>query len=210
VTETKPVMLIGSGIHRIVMPVLKKSLQESFEYYTFTYTQNAAWEILGVMPWLMQQPHENADQVFNRYFSASVAQHIFRNHPQIERVIKAWSAELSGDEDALSSAMERNPELKSAMLTATPWLTRAQTDTEQRRYFASLVEEGRLENEIYSAALLLQHMQLDNGAWPWFSGMWPSEKTTMDIVSEKKGIDTSLKSDEEIDTFRKGEENRLV
>ncbi|ASB47772.1 alpha-2-macroglobulin family protein [Alkalitalea saponilacus] len=196
VTETKPVMLTNSGVHTMEMAVINDTENRNFERFTFTYTQNAAWEVLSVLPWLMERPVESADQVFNRLFAASVAREVLRQHPPIERVIKAWAAELEGDEDALLSAMERNPELKSTLLTATPWLTQAQNETERRRYFAAMVRDGHLETEISEAILLLKELQLDNGAWPWFSGMRPSEQTTVNILSglgylHKQNIDVS-------------------
>lgn len=183
VTETKPLMLTSTGSHQLIMPVLRDGEVENFEGFTFSYTENVAWEVLAALPWLAQQPHESADQIFNRFFSASVAGQIFKQHPQIERVLKVWKAELPGDEDALLSALEKNPELKSAFLTATPWLNKAQNDSERRRAFASLVADGHLDNEIYSAVKLLKQMQLSDGAWPWFSGMYPSEQTTINIVA---------------------------
>jgi uncharacterized protein YfaS (alpha-2-macroglobulin family) len=183
VTETKPVMLTSAGSHQLIMPVLRNGEVENFEGFTFSYTENVAWEVLAALPWLVQQPHESADQIFNRFFSASVARQIFKQHPQIERVLNVWKAELPGDENALLSALEKNPELKSAFLTATPWLNKAQSDSERRRAFASLVADGHLDNEIYSAVKLLQQMQLSDGAWPWYSGMYPSEQTTINILA---------------------------
>ncbi|WP_062128359.1 MG2 domain-containing protein [Geofilum rubicundum] len=183
VTETQPLMLTQSGRHTLNTPTLKDGKMDSFENFTLTYTEHAAWEVLGALPWLMERPHESADQVFNRFYAATVAQQIFKQYPAIERVLKVWAQELEGDENALLSALEKHPELKSALLTATPWLTEAQNDTERRKRLTSLVVEGQMDNEIYSALQLLQQMQLSDGAWPWFSGMYPSEATTIQILA---------------------------
>ncbi|TCO05419.1 alpha-2-macroglobulin family protein [Natronoflexus pectinivorans] len=183
ITETKPVVLIGSGEHKIEMPLLMDATDQDFESFTFTYTQNAAWEILGVLPWLMERPKESSDQIFNRIFSAAVAGEILNQHPQIKRVLTAWGDELPGDSDALLSAMERNPELKPLFLEATPWLNQAQSDTERRRYFAALVRDGYLETELNESVQALKKQQLPNGAWPWFNGMMPSEQITATIVA---------------------------
>jgi hypothetical protein len=182
VTETLPVTLNKKGRHQLRMNPLSESRGKRFEKFTFTYTQNAAWEVLGALPWLMERPNENTDQIFNRIFAVTMTGNILKQHPQIERVLKAWAA-LPDDEDAIASAMERNPELKSALLSATTWLTEAQSDSERRRRMASLINSNQLESEQTSAISLLQNMQLENGAWPWFSGMWPSEQTTTNIVA---------------------------
>ena len=183
ITETQPLMLTQSGLHSLTTPVLKDGSVKNFENFTLTYTEHAAWEVLGALPWLIERPHESADQVFNRFYAAAVARQIFKQYPSIERVLKVWAQELEGDENALLSALEKHPELKSTLLTATPWLTEAQGDTERRRRLASLVVEGQMDNEIYSALQLLKQMQLSDGAWPWFSGMYPSEETTIQILA---------------------------
>jgi hypothetical protein len=183
VTETQPLMLTQSGLHPLNTPTLTDGPIEKFENFTLTYTEHAAWEVLGALPWLVERPHESADQVFNRFYAAAVAQLIFKQYPAIERVLKVWAEELEGDENALQSALEKHPELKSTLLTASPWLTEAQNDTERRKRLASLVVEGQMDNEIYSALQLLKQMQLSDGAWPWFSGMYPSEETTTQILA---------------------------
>lgn len=183
VTESLPVTLSGKGKHTIKMESLAAGKNKEHQSFTFTYTQNAAWEMLSVLPWLMERPYENSDQIFNRYFAVLVAKKIFAEHPHIEQVLKAWAAALPGDEDALLSALEKNPELKNTLLAATPWLTEAKNDTERRRRLASLVASGYLDAEQNAALAQLTRLQLDDGAWPWFSGMMPSDFITTEIVA---------------------------
>ncbi len=183
ITESLPVTLSGKGKHTIKMESLVGSRNKEHQSFTFTYTQNAAWEMLGVLPWLMERPYENSDQIFNRYFAVSVAKKIFTEHPHIEQVLKAWAASLPGDENALLSALEKNPELKNTVLAATPWLTEAKNDTERRRRLASLVAAGHLDAEQNAALAQLTKLQMGDGAWPWFSGMMPSEFVTAEIVA---------------------------
>lgn len=183
VTETKPVTLTRKGRHRIALPTANGNRLQNVERFTFTYTQNAAWEVLSVLPWLVEQPHASADQLFNRFYGLSVAGNITRQNPDIERVLRAWSLALPGDEDALLSALEHNPELKSTVLAATPWFRQAQSESQRKRELAGLVTRNELSSEGSLALMQLQNMQLDNGAWPWFSGMFPSEQVTANIVA---------------------------
>lgn len=194
ITESLPVTLSGKGKHQVRMASLVNSKNKEHQGFTFTYTQNAAWEILGVLPWLLERPNESSDQIFNRYFAVLVANKIFKEHPQIEQVLKAWAAALPGDEDALLSALQKNPELKNALLAATPWLTEAKNDNERRRRLASLVADGNLDAEYKTAFMQLAKLQLGDGSWPWFSGMMSSEQVTSDIVAgfgylQKMGIE---------------------
>lgn len=183
VTDTKPVTLTRKGRHRIALPVTNGNRRHNVERFTFTYTQNAAWEVLSVLPWLIEQPHASADQIFNRFYGLSVAGQITRQNPDIERVLRAWSLALPGDEDALLSALEQNPELKSTVLAATPWFRQAQSESQRKRELAGLVTRNELLSESSLALMQLQNLQLENGAWPWFSGMFPSEQVTANIVA---------------------------
>ncbi|MDG5800204.1 alpha-2-macroglobulin family protein [Marinilabiliaceae bacterium ANBcel2] len=183
ITETRPYTLYGSGEHKFEFEPLLKRCSDDIESYRVSYTQNAAWETIGALPWLIEQPYESADQVFNRFLASSVSQLIIDNYPQIKRVIKMWANELPGDEDAFNSVLQRNPELKSLLLSSTPWLNEAAASNERRRKMVALINEERLQSYSLSALSLLNQMQLENGSWPWFKGMYPSNKITSDIVS---------------------------
>lgn len=183
ITETKPLFMDRAGNYKLSAEALAAGKVDGQASLTFTYNENAAWEMLSALTWLSQRPYESSDQAFNRLFSVAMAQQIFKQNPQIEMVMKLWNASLPGDEDALSSALEKDPGLKAALLTATPWLDEAMDETHRRRVFARLVEDGSLESEFFSATSLLKEMQLPEGAWAWFKGMYPSEETTVDIVS---------------------------
>ena len=183
ITETMPVTLTGKGKHNIEMEKLINSKNETNLSFTLTYTQNATWEILDVLPWIIERPHENADQIFNRYFAVTVAKQIFSEKPEIVRILKAWAAALPGDEDALLSALERNPELKKTVLEATPWLTQAKNDTERRKQLTMLVSDGYLDTQQSTALSKLANLQTQEGGWSWFEGMTPSTFITSDIIA---------------------------
>ena len=183
ITETMPVTLTGKGKHKIEMESLVNSKNENHQSFTFTYTQNAAYEILDVLPWLIERPYKSADQVFNKYFAATVAKQIFKENPALVNILKAWAAALPGDEDALLSAFEKNPELKQIALSATPWLTHAKNDVERRRQLALLVTDGYLESEQAAALSKLAALQKPDGGWSWYDGMTTSSFITSEIIA---------------------------
>ncbi|HLW08038.1 MAG TPA: alpha-2-macroglobulin family protein, partial [Marinilabiliaceae bacterium] len=182
VTKTLPITLNNKGKYAFEMKELTSGKKGQFEQFTFTYTANAAWEMLDALPWVAERPYDNNDQIFNRYFAASMAQHIFKQHPNIKKVLTAWAA-LPNNEDALTSALERNPELKSTLLTATPWLTQANNDSERLRRLAELVDETNINTLLSTAITQLKNNQLEDGSWPWFSGIYSSPHTTMEIIT---------------------------
>ena len=193
-TDTRPYFFTRAGAYTLELPALLEGAGQRFERFTVTYTENAAWEVLGALPWLQEQAYDNADQAFNRYFAASMARQIFKQHPQIERVLKAWASLPPEEHSVWETALERQPELKTALLSATPWLREAESDAERRRRLAALVSEGALDRERYEALQRLETLQLSSGAWPWFQGMSASAGITSQIVEgfaylERMGAD---------------------
>ncbi|MGQ1946977.1 alpha-2-macroglobulin family protein [Geofilum sp. OHC36d9] len=182
VTETLPITINTKGKHVFTMETLTQSKNRQFEDLTFTYTANAVWEMLDALPWLNEQPYECNDQIFNRYFAAAMANNILNQNPDIKKVLKLWRS-LPADKDALTSAMERNQELKSALLMATPWVTEAQNDTERRRRLAAMADDNYLKTIQTSAIARLKNNQQPDGAWAWFNGMSPSQSTTINIIT---------------------------
>ena len=55
-------------------------------------------------------------------FSAAVADGILHDNPELARVLRRWAE--TGD-SALVSNLEKNQELKTMLLNATPWVSEA-------------------------------------------------------------------------------------
>jgi uncharacterized protein YfaS (alpha-2-macroglobulin family) len=130
-------------------------------------TTSPAWYAVQALPYLMEYPHECAEQVFSRLFANSLASHIANKYPAIKQVYDSWR--ISGD-DALVSNLEKNKELKSAMLEETPWIRDAMGETQQKKDIALLFDENRLGYESRQAFDHLRQMQMPNGGFPWFPG----------------------------------------
>ncbi len=182
-TETASFMYSSPGQYQIDIPLIRDAKGKEIENFSFSYKQNAIWEILDVLPWLMERPYESSDQIFNRFFAASIARELLLKHPSLGAIFKTWAYQYENNEQVLLSALEDKLELKSILLEATPWQQFAHSDTERKRYFAALIKEGYLEQEINESLKLLKDQQLNNGAWPWYKGMHASEYTTINIMS---------------------------
>src|SRR5690606_6819051 len=113
--------------------------------------------------------------------------------PKIKQVYHAWRMEGS---DALLSPLQKNQELKSAMLEETPWVRDAMGETQQKKDIALLFEENRINQELKQAMDKLATMQLSNGGFPWFPGGKDNWYITQYIVEgfghlEKMGVQNS-------------------
>ncbi|MEO7762971.1 MAG: alpha-2-macroglobulin, partial [Ferruginibacter sp.] len=131
------------------------------------YTSNPAWYAVQALPYLMEYPYECAEQTFNRYYANTLASYISRSMPKIKTVFERWK---NLDTAALLSNLQKNEELKSALLQETPWVLEAQNENQQKKNIALLFDMVRMSREQASAFNKLKEMQSSNGGFVWFKG----------------------------------------
>jgi uncharacterized protein YfaS (alpha-2-macroglobulin family) len=137
-----------------------------------------AWYAVLALPYLMEYPHECAEQVFNRYYANALAAHLAQRDPRIRQVFEQWR-----NTPALDSPLEKNPELKAVALAETPWARQARNESQARRQIGTLFESTRLNAELQRALQSLEEMQDESGAWPWFPGGRSNDFITRYIVA---------------------------
>lgn len=185
VTESLPLAITKAGTKTFTLEKLKNNTSSTLrhERLELEYTPNPAWYAIQALPYLMEFPHECSEQTFSRYYADRLATHIVEQRPAVKKVFDQWSAASPGNEDAFLSTLEKNPELKSALLEETPWVVNAKDDTERKRRIALFFDLQRMANEEAIAMKKLRDMQLPEGAWPWWTGMRPSRYITQHIVA---------------------------
>lgn len=134
---------------------------------TVEYTSNPAWYAVQALPYLMEYPYECAEQTFNRYYANTLASYISRSTPKIKAVFERWK---NVDSSALLSNLQKNEELKSALLQETPWVLEAQNEAQQKKNIALLFDMVRMSAEQDKAFSKLKEMQSSNGGFTWFKG----------------------------------------
>lgn len=144
------------------------------------FTSNPSWYAVQALPYLMEYPHECAEQLFSRYYANSLATSIANSNPKIKQVFESWKITSS---DALKSKLEKNEELKSVLLQESPWVAEAKNETEQKERIGILFDLNRMAQEQTSALKKLADMQYENGGWPWFKGMPENRYITQHVVS---------------------------
>lgn len=144
------------------------------------FTSNPAWYAVQALPYLMEYPHECAEQLFSRYYANSMATFIANSNPKIKRVFESWKITSP---DALKSKLEKNEELKSVLLQESPWVAEAKNETEQKERIGILFDLNRMASEQTSALKKLADIQYENGGWPWFKGMPENRYITQHVVS---------------------------
>jgi hypothetical protein len=173
VTESMPINLRGVGSKNFKFEKLLNSLPSgegwggAHHALTIEYTSNPAWYAVQALPYLMEYPYECAEQTFNRYYANTLASYISRSMPKIKAVFERWK---NVDTTALMSNLEKNQELKSALLQETPWVLDAQNENQQKKNIALLFDMVRMSAEQNKAFNKLKEMQSSNGGFVWFKG----------------------------------------
>ena len=168
VTASVPFYLRRGDRKTIKLPLLADYRSNSLEHvsYTFEATTNPAWLALKALPYLMEYPYDCTEQLANRYFANQLAYVTVSSKPVLEEVFTRWQA----DSTALLSELERNQDLKTALLTETPWVREAQSEAEQRARIGELFQLKRLAKEQKQALAKLAARQKSDGAYSWFPG----------------------------------------
>jgi uncharacterized protein YfaS (alpha-2-macroglobulin family) len=171
VTETLP----------LILDKLMNNTSSTLQNYNLTleFTANPAWYAIQALPYMMEFPYECSEQIFNRFYANSIATHIANSSPKIKAVFEKWK---KIDKDALLSNLEKNQELKYALLEETPWVLDAQDESERKRRVGLLFDLNRMANELERAERQLQENQYSNGGWPWFPGLPENRFITQYIV----------------------------
>ncbi len=170
VTETMPLPMKGSGTKTFPFDrLLNSGESETAQNHSLTveYTSNPAWYVVQALPYLMEYPYECAEQNWNRYYANALAGQMANASPRIRQIFEQWK---TMDTAALLSNLQKNPELKSALLEETPWVLQAKTEAQQKKNIALLFDMVRMSNELKSNLEKLKQMQSPNGGFVWFQG----------------------------------------
>ncbi len=148
--------------------------------YTLEYSSNPAWYAVQALPYLMEFPYECVEQTFNRFYSNSIAAGIINKYPKIKSIFEQWETK---DSSALLSNLEKNQELKNALLEETPWVMQAKNETERKRRIANLFNLEKLGAEQSKALDKVIDAQQPNGGFSWFKGGEPNRYMSQYILT---------------------------
>ncbi len=188
ITESLPISTKGAEEKRYSFDKLKSQNNQSSSLanykVTLEFTTNPAWYAIQSLPYLMDSPSENSEQLFTRFYSNSIAQHIANSSPRIKAVFNQWK-ESSTDikRETLLSNLEKNQEIKSILLTETPWVMQAQNETERKQRMGWLFDFNNIGEALNQSLSKLKEIQNSNGGWPWIAGMPDDEFITQHIVA---------------------------
>ncbi|MDR2848024.1 MAG: hypothetical protein LBV39_02860 [Bacteroidales bacterium] len=183
ITETMPFLVRAdskSDLRFEKLAASKSTETVQHKRLTLEYTTHPAWYAVQAIPVLMEQTNESAEQTFTRFYANRLATVIANSTPRIRRVFSQWRS--IPDSKALLSNLEKNQELKQALLEETPWVMQAANETERKKRIGLLFDLNRMANEQQDAWEKLKRDQGANGGFPWFAGQPESRGITQYIV----------------------------
>jgi len=188
VTETLPLPIRGkqTKTFRFEKMVSNKSKTLRHQNFTLEFTSNPAWYAVQALPYLMEYPYECVEQTFSRYYANSIASHIANGNPKIKQVFETWK---NIQPDALLSNLEKNQELKTALLEETPWVLQAKDESQRKRMLGILFDLNRMANEQEKSLGKIIKAQTSNGGFPWFPGMPEDRYITQHIIAGMGHLD---------------------
>lgn len=194
VNESIPIWVRENSKKDFVFENLKNNDSKTLEHNSFTleYTSNPTWIAIGSLPYLMEYQHECSEQIFSKLYANSIASHILESNPKIKEVFAKWS-------ENPTSKLEQNEELKNILLSETPWIRNSQSEEEQKKNLALLMDLQKSKSKSEQILKKLEGLQKPNGSFGWFEGSPENTFITTHIATgfghlKKMGID--IKSDE--------------
>lgn len=180
ITESKPLWVPAGKSQEVLFDKLQTPISDTQENHRFVieYTSNPTWLAIKSLPYLMEFPHECAEQTFSRYYANVLADDIISKNPEIEAVFKSWK-----NNNSLQPSLEKNEELKSILISETPWVRDLQSDKDAQSRLANLFDKERLKEQQLQALSKLKELQMPSGGFPWFSGGNENTFITQHIVA---------------------------
>lgn len=127
------------------------------------FTENPSWQVVSALPGLRQGGIESSVSAGAALFSAAVAEGLMRDYPEVARTLRKWNEQ--GD-SALISNLEKNQEIKSMLLDATPWVSNALSETERMQRLVLLFDSQEVARVKREAIDQLARCQTSKG-WCW-------------------------------------------
>ncbi|NOT76756.1 MAG: hypothetical protein HOP08_17660 [Cyclobacteriaceae bacterium] len=188
VTETLPLPIRGKQTKEFKFEKLlnNKSTTLRHQRYTLEFTSNPAWYAIQALPYLMEYPYDCVEQTFSKFYANSIASHIANSNPRIKQVFDTWK---NIQPDALLSNLEKNQELKSALLEETPWVLEAKDESQRKRMVGVLFDLNRMAGELDRALDKIRKAQESSGGFSWFPGLPEDRYMTQHIVSGMGHLD---------------------
>ncbi len=147
---------------------------------TLQYTENPIWYCVTALPGLRVNKNNTSISAMTAIFSAAIAEDVVRKNQDIASALYHWG---ETKDSTLMSMLDRNEDLKVALLSATPWVMDAKDDTERMARISLLFDSKNIKSTYSENIKTLSKLKASDGGFCWFAGSkYSSEWVTLKIV----------------------------
>lgn len=180
VTESVPIWVNGNAKKEFSIPNLKSNTSKTLKHHQLVleYSSNPVWNALQSLPYLIEFEHDCAEQVFSKYYANFMSAELLKSNPKIKELFQKWT-----DSNVSISNLQKNEELKSIILSETPWLMDLQSEDEKNKRLALLMDTESLNKGLESSLKKMENNQHVSGGFSWFGNGEPNVFITQHITS---------------------------
>ena len=193
VTESLPLWVRENTNKTYTINNLKnnKSTTLSNHQLIFEYTSNPTWLALQSLPYLIEYDHECAEQTFAKFYANALAAKIINSNPKIKSILELWKQNGKS-----ISKLSENEELKSILLSETPWILDSESEEVKKKNLSMLLDLNKMNGASEIAFEKLRLKQKLSGGFAWFDGGKENEYITRHIVSGLTHLDKLCKNED--------------
>ena len=154
---------------------------------TLEYCDNPVWYCVTALPTIYEPNYHIATSLAHNLFAEVLAQGVAKSNPLIKTAIQQWTAD--GADSTLTSMLEKNKDLKTTDLLASPWVNEADRQSLRMSKLIELFDEKKMGAEHKKIVGALQKLQRADGGFPWYeyngcrSSLWTSE-VVLELIGE--------------------------
>ncbi len=167
---------------------------------TIEFTGNPAWYAVQALPSMAEPEDDCAICWTNALYANVLASKIANSQPKIKSVYEAWKKSGQNKETLLSN-LQKNQELKTILLSESPWVLEAKSEEDQKMMISTLFDVMSIGNTKDKALKKLSELQMSDGGWTWFKGMESSPWITEYVLTQD--IRLRILTGESLDGARK-------
>lgn len=157
---------------------------------TLQYCQNPIWTVVKAMRGISATEALTSTGISSHLFSALAAKYIVDNNRDIADAIAEWKRNPS--DDALTSMLSRNKNLKKLMLEQTPWIQAAKSESARMATLTQLLDPEMVDKAIADMLADLSKLQNADGGFAWSSWCDSSSRWATESILTTFGIARSL------------------
>lgn len=151
---------------------------------TVEYTNTPSWLMIQALPSIASPDGDNAVSLAAAYYANSIGRHIMKSTPVIKQTMELWKKENARQDGgaSLQSALQNNQELKHIVLSETPWMMDAMSESEQKQQLMGYFDESQIDYRLADNISRLSRLQREDGSFAWWKGMDGSPYMTMSVL----------------------------